>query len=136
LPTSEVLEAKWDEVDFERAIWTIPTSRMKARREHRVPLVPRSVEILVRAKMLAAGSDYLFPGRSIEKPMSNMVFLMALRRMELEVTAHGFRSAFRDWAAERTHFPREVCEWLSRTPSKTRPRQPIGAVICLIAVVT
>jgi integrase len=109
--TSEVLEAKWDEVNFEHAIWTVPARRMKARREHRVPLSPRCMEILARAKELAGANAYLFPGRSIKaRPMSNMVFLMALRRMHVEVTSHGFRSAFRDWAAERTHFPREVCE--------------------------
>jgi integrase len=82
---------------------------MKARREHRVPLSPRCVEIIEEARLKAVGSDYLFSGRG-KAPMSNMAFLMTLRRMGLRATAHGFRSAFRDWAAERTHFPREVCE--------------------------
>jgi integrase len=108
--TSEVVRAKWQEIDFDRAIWTVPAERMKAGRQHRVPLAPRCLEVLTRAHELAAGSDFLFPGRSGIKPMSNMVFLMTLRRMNLAVTAHGFRSAFRDWAAERTNFPREVCE--------------------------
>jgi integrase len=65
---------------------------------------------LKRAEALSGDSRYLFPGRSIEKPMSNMVFLMMLRRLKVPVTAHGFRSSFRDWAAEATVFPREVAE--------------------------
>jgi integrase len=108
--TSEVLKAKWSEIDLENGVWTVPATRMKAGREHRIPLSPRCFEIFIRAQELAAGSDYVFPGRSGRAPMSNMVFLMVLRRMNLQVTAHGFRSAFRDWAAERTSFPREVCE--------------------------
>jgi integrase len=75
-----------------------------------VPLPQRAVEIIRRARELSAGSDFLFPGRSIRKPLSNMVFLKALGRMRLDVTAHGFRSAFRDWAAEQTSFPNEVAE--------------------------
>jgi integrase len=108
--TGDVLGARWDEIDLENAIWTIPAERMKAGREHRVPLCKRCIEILRQARKLSAGSDLIFPGRSTSKPISNMTFLMALRRMGLEVTAHGFRSAFRDWAAECTHFAREVCE--------------------------
>jgi integrase len=107
--TNELLRAKWSEVDLEHSVWIIPAQRMKAGREHRVPLSSRCVRILERAKVLSAGDAYVFAGHS-GKPMSNMVFLMALRRMELAITAHGFRSAFRDWASERTNFPREVCE--------------------------
>ena len=84
---------------------------MKAAVEHRVPLSVRSVEILRRAKSIAESGEYVFPGRSAKKPLSNMVFLMALRRMKRrDLTAHGFRSSFRDWAAERTNVPRAVCE--------------------------
>jgi integrase len=108
--TGEVLRAKWNEVDSEQASWTIPADRMKAGREHRVPLVPRCVEILREAKRLSADSELIFPGRSGEKPMSNMAFLMTMRRMEIGYTVHGFRSAFRDWASERTNFAREICE--------------------------
>ena len=108
--TSEVIGAKWDEIDLEGRVWTVPDSRMKAGREHRVPLSDRCLEILGRAKALAGTSSYLFPGRSPARPMSNMVFLMTLRRMAVDVTGHGFRSAFRDWAAEQTSYPREVCE--------------------------
>jgi integrase len=108
--TSEVLGAKWTEVDFAEKIWTVPAERMKAGRQHRVPLAPRALEILNRAQEIAGGSEYVFPGRAGTRPLSNMVFLMTLRRMKLDVTAHGFRSSFRDWAAEQTNFPREVCE--------------------------
>jgi integrase len=80
---------------------------MKAGREHRVPLSRRCIEILTRAKELSAGSDYVFPSRSLKKPLSNTVFLMALRRMKLKVTADGFRSAFRDWASEQTSLGEE-----------------------------
>jgi integrase len=105
-----VLKSRWDEIDLDRAVWTIPAARMKAGREHRVPLGQQAVEILRRAKELAGNDELVFPGASPGRPMSNMVFLMALRRMQLGVTAHGFRSAFRDWAAEQTNFPREACE--------------------------
>jgi integrase len=108
--TGEVIQARWDEFDLDKAVWTVPAERMKARREHRVPLSGRAIELLARARELAGPSLLVFPGRSPVRPLSNMAFLMALRRMEASVTAHGFRSAFRDWAAERTNFPREVCE--------------------------
>lgn len=108
--TSEVLEAKWSEVDVKNKIWVIPPERMKAKREHRIPLTPRCIEIFKQARKLSGESVFIFPGRSAEKPLSNMVFLMVLRRMNLKVTAHGFRSSFRDWASEQTNFPRDVCE--------------------------
>lgn len=108
--TGEVTGATWSEIDEAQALWTIPAERMKAGREHRVPLSPRALDILRQAKPLAADSAYVFPGRSITKPLSNMVFLMGLRRMNMSITAHGFRSAFRDWAAETTNIPREVAE--------------------------
>ena len=106
--TKEVIQARWSEV--KDGVWTLPPERMKAKREHRVPLSPRCLAILRRAKELSDGSPYVFCGHSAGRPLSNMVFLMALRRMGVDVTAHGFRSAFRDWAAERTNFTREVCE--------------------------
>jgi len=108
--TNEVLEAKWSEIDLEQAAWTVPASRMKAGREHRVPLAPRCIELLALAKVLSANSEFIFPGRSNDKPMSNMVLLMTMRRMKSAYTVHGFRSAFRDWASERTNFAREICE--------------------------
>jgi integrase len=108
--TSEILGATWEEVDLENATWTIPASRMKASREHQVPLSPRAMEILPVARGMANGSELIFPGRHSSRPLSNMVFAMALRRMNVDATPHGFRSTFRDWAAEETNFPAEVCE--------------------------
>jgi integrase len=110
--TSEVLRATWGEFDLDAKTWTIPADRMKAKREHRVPLAARAVEILEAAKGLSDGASasLVFPGRE-KKPLSNMVFLMTLRRMERQdITAHGFRSSFRDWASERTNTPQAVCE--------------------------
>ena len=108
--TGEVLGACWSEIDMAGALWAVPASRMKAGREHRVPLSGRAVEVLTQAKVLAGDSALVFPGRDGVKPRSNMVFSMALRRMKVQVTAHGFRSSFRDWAAEATNLPREVAE--------------------------
>jgi integrase len=113
--TGEVIGAKWDEVDLGGALWTVAANRMKAGRIHRVPLSGRCVEILERAKELGQGSDYLFPSPASnsslsDSPLSNMAFLKLLERMEVDVTSHGFRSAFRDWASEVTHFPGEVAE--------------------------
>jgi integrase len=94
--TSEVLQAEWTEVDFDNTVWTIPADRMKAGGEHRVPLAPRALELLRDASSKADGSKLIFQGRSVDAPMSNMIFLMMLRRMGATFTAHGFRSAFRD----------------------------------------
>lgn len=108
--TSEVLGAEWREIDEAQALWVVPAKRMKAGREHRVPLSERAQNVLMRARALSGSSNLIFPGRSGAKPLSNMVFLMTLRRMEVATTAHGFRSSFRDWAAEVTNLPREVAE--------------------------
>ena len=110
--TNEVLGATWGEFDTVAKTWTIPAERMKAKREHRVPLAQRALDILDEAKKLsdAEPAALVFPGRE-GKPLSNMVFLMTLRRMERQdITAHGFRSSFRDWASERTNTPSAVCE--------------------------
>ena len=109
--TSEVLLATWSEVDLETRTWTIPGARMKSGRAHSVPLAPRVLEILHRAKGLSDGGPYVFPGRAPTKPLWNMVLLILLRRLQRDhLTVHGFRSTFRDWAAERTNVPRAVCE--------------------------
>lgn len=109
--TSEVLNAPWSEFDTDEKRWTIPGDRMKAGVEHRVPLSPRCLEILEAAKAIKGSSEYVFPGHRRGRPLSNMAFLMALRRMDLKhITAHGFRSTFRDWVEERTHTPRAVAE--------------------------
>lgn len=108
--TGEVLGAKWSEVDLEQKVWAIPAERMKTKRAHRVPLTDRCTKILTRAKDLSGTSERVFPGRLRDRPLSNMVFAMILQRMNMPVTTHGFRSSFRDWAAESTSFPREVAE--------------------------
>ena len=105
--TGEVLGATWSEVDLDKAIWTIPANRMKAGKEHRVPLSPRAVAILEAVKPL--GGDLLFPNIKGGK-LSGMAMSMLLRRMKLDCTVHGFRSAFRDWSAECTGYAHEVCE--------------------------
>jgi len=105
--TNEVLGATWSEVDLERAIWTIPAARMKAGKEHRVPLSPRAVEILKMVKPLDKAS--LFPAEKRGK-LSTMAMTMLLRRMKQDCTVHGFRSGFRDWAAECTAYAHEVAE--------------------------
>jgi integrase len=105
--TGEVIGAKWDEIDFERAVWTVPPERMKAGREHRVPLCPRAVEILDDARLLSG--ETIFTGPQGGK-LSGMAMAMLLRRMGRDVTVHGFRSAFRDWAAECTSYAHEVAE--------------------------
>jgi integrase len=105
--TGEVIGGKWDEVDLEKAIWTIPASRMKAGKEHRVPLSPRAVEILKATQGLR--KEWLFPANK-GGSMSGMAMSMLLRRMKVDVTVHGFRSGFRDWSAECTGYAHEVAE--------------------------
>jgi integrase len=108
--SGEVLGARWEEIDLDRAVWTVPANRMKAGREHRVPLSRAALRLL---KMLHGNreGEFVFSGQKPGKPLSVMALEMVLRRMKIEgVTVHGFRSAFRDWAAERTNFPNEVCE--------------------------
>ena len=108
--SGEVLGARWAEFDLERAIWTIPAGRMKAGREHRVPLSRRTLKIVKTMHEVRDG-DFAFPGQKSGKPLSVMALEMVLRRMMIEnATVHGFRSAFRDWAAECTNFTNEVCE--------------------------
>lgn len=106
--TSEVLEAKWDEIDLEKAIWVIPKERMKAGHAHRIPLSKRAVELL---RGLPQVSPFVFPGYKPGKPLSGMAMEMQLRRMDRnDITVHGFGSTFRDWASEQTSFPHETAE--------------------------
>jgi integrase len=108
--TNEVRGARWEEINFETALWIIPASRMKAKREHRVPLSSRPLEILRRLKSSFSISEYVFPGRS-NGTLSNNAFLSILKkRLKSQVTAHGFRSTFSDWASEKTAHSREVIE--------------------------
>lgn len=108
--TSETLGMRWDEYDEKSQLWTVPGARMKAGRDHRIPLAERS-RLILREMQEIRTSDFVFPGGIKERPLSSMAFLMLLRRLERQdITAHGFRSTFRDWAAERTNFPSEVVE--------------------------
>lgn len=106
--TGEVIGTRWSETDGDGAVWTVPADRMKAGREHRVPLSAPALDIL---RDMPRAGEHVFPGANRGEPPSNMAMLMLLRRMNVEdATVHGFRSAFRDWAAEQTGFSREVIE--------------------------
>jgi len=108
--TGEVLEAKWAEFDLENAIWVVPAGRIKAGKEHRVPLSPPALSLL-RALHGNSRSEFVFCLPLKKRPLSNMAMIKVLARMEKgDITVHGFRSTFRDWAAERTNFSREVAE--------------------------
>jgi integrase len=108
--SGEVLGARWSEIDLDAEVWTIPAARMKAAREHRVPLSQPTLAILTKLSE-AKVSEYVFPGQRAGKPLSVMALEMVLRRMGIgEATVHGFRSAFRDWAGNETQFPRELAE--------------------------
>jgi integrase len=108
--TGEVIGARWDEINVAERIWIVSADRMKAGREHRVPLSNAALAIVEKMAAIRAG-EYVFPGGKAGRPMSNMALLMLLRRMGRgDLTAHGFRSTFRDWAAERANFPAEVAE--------------------------
>ena len=102
--------ATWDEMDIDDAIWTLPASRMKAKREHRVPLTGRMLEILGEARTLDDGSGLVFPSPRGGKPLSDRTLSEPLRELGIDAVPHGFRSSFRDWAAERTNTPHAVME--------------------------
>lgn len=109
--SGEVLNARWSEFNPDAAEWIIPAERMKAGRDHRVPLSDRALEIVRQMGEDFGTEGHVFPGQKPGKPLSGMAFAMMLRRMERDdITAHGFRSTFRDWAAEQTAYPREVAE--------------------------
>ena len=118
--TSEVLGAKWSEFDLTQRLWVIPAERMKAGKEHRVPLSARAIAIVKELQSLRT-SAFVFPGIKAGRPLSNMAMLMLLRRMKrADITVHGFRSTFRDWAAETTNVPNFVVE--QALPYGWRPR--------------
>jgi integrase len=106
--SGEVRGATWTEIDLANRVWTIPAARMKAGREHRVPLSDAAAELLQKQPRFE-GCELVFPGAK-GKPISDMTLTACLRRMDVAATAHGFRSTFRDWCAERTSFPGEVAE--------------------------
>jgi integrase len=108
--TNEVIGARWDEFNFSDEVWVIPAARMKANRGHRVPLSPAAL-VIVKAASEYSNSDFVFPSTRAGKHLSNMAMLTLLKRMgRNDVTVHGFRSSFRDWAAEQTSYAREIAE--------------------------
>jgi integrase len=108
--TSETIGARWDEIDLAAELWTIPASRIKAGREHRVPLSEPVVSLLGELAATRTG-EFIFPGGRAGRPLSNAAMLALLKRMGRgDLTVHGFRSAFRDWTAEQTNHPRDVAE--------------------------
>jgi integrase len=109
--TNETIGATRAEIDAREKAWNVPGARMKGRRDHRVPLSKRALGILNVNGGAGAKGDFLFEGRKPDRPLSNMAMLKLLERMGRDdITVHGFRSTFRDWAAERTNFPNEVVE--------------------------
>ncbi len=108
--SGEVRLAKWEEIDLGKNVWTIPGERMKAKRLHRVPLAGRALNLLSEAHKLADASGLIFPGTRYGKPLSDVTLSKLLRELGIGAVPHGFRSSFRDWAAECTDAPRFVME--------------------------
>lgn len=110
--SGEVREAVWSEIDLVTETWTIPAERMKSARGHRVPLSKAAVAVLLKMETQKGGDGaFVFPGQKTGRPLSNMAFKKLMERLGIEdVTSHGFRSAFRDWAGDRTSYPRELAE--------------------------
>ena len=107
--SGEVRKAQWSEIDLHNAVWTVPADRMKTGREHRVPLSARALEILDEAKQISLGSDLIFPSFT-GRALSSNALQRTMIKIGTKATIHGMRSAFRDWASERTNAPRAVCE--------------------------
>jgi integrase len=108
--SGEALGARWAEIDFEAKVWALPAARMKSAREHRVPLSERALAILEKLGD-AKTCDYVFPSPHGRKPLSQMSMAKVMRRLQINgATIHGFRSSFRDWAGNETHYPRELAE--------------------------
>lgn len=108
--SGEVRKATWDEIDMDTGVWTLPAERMKANREHRVPLSGRALEILAAAAELSEDTDLVFPGTRPGRPISENTHSKLLRELGFDAVTHGFRSSFRDWASEQTHTPHAVME--------------------------
>lgn len=106
--SGEVRGATWGEIDLDAAVWVVPGDRMKAGREHRVPLCAQAVELLQKVPRFV-GNEHVFPSPR-GKVLSDMALLAVMRRMEVDAVPHGFRSTFRDWVGERTDYPRELAE--------------------------
>ena len=108
--TSETIGARWDEIDMAEGLWTVPADRIKGGKEHRVPLSGPALALLKQQAKTKDG-DFVFPGGKRDRPLSTNAILALLKRMKRDdLTAHGFRSSFRDWAAEQTNYARDVAE--------------------------
>ena len=108
--SGEIREAQWSEVDRKSRIWTVPAERMKARREHRVPVSDQAMAVLRDAWELSGDGQYIFPGPRSGEPLSDMGLTQLLRRLEIPAVPHGFRSSFRERAAEQSGASWAVCE--------------------------
>lgn len=109
--SGEVRLSTWSELDLDAGLWTIPADRMKAKREHTIPLAPQAIALFERMKVHRRGdSDLVFPGTGRGKPLSDMTLTKVLRDMKVDAVPHGFRSTFRDWVAEQTNWPAELAE--------------------------
>ncbi len=106
--SGEVRGATWSEIDLEAKVWTVPAERMKAGKEHRVPLSGSALELLKKLPRIH-GTELVFPGTK-GQPLSDMALTALMRRMNVDAVPHGFRSTFRDWAGEKTNYPRELAE--------------------------
>lgn len=106
----EVRLANWSEINLKAGEWIVPASRMKAKREHRVPLSPQAIAVLEQARRLSGGQGLVFPGTRVGRPLSENTFVRLLRNLGYEADAHGFRTSFKTWVQERTNTPREVSE--------------------------
>jgi integrase len=108
--TGEALGVRWNEIDLDAKVWTVPPERMKGRKEHRVPLTDRTIKLLKSLPREAGNNGLLFIGTKVNAPLGKMVLPDLVDAMGHDVTIHGFRASFRTWAAESTGFPREVIE--------------------------
>src|SRR5262249_49581326 len=109
--TGEALGARWDEIDLQGRWWTVPAARMKSRKEHRVPLSDRAYELVLDMAEIAGDGSFVFPGLRTGKPLADRALFRLLRSMGRDdITVHGFRSTFADWAVEQTNFPSEARE--------------------------
>jgi integrase len=108
--SGEVRGLRWEEIDLNARIWSIPARRMKSKQAHQVPLTPRMMAILTMIAPLNDRDGFVFPSQRAGRPLSDMSLSAVLRRMKVDCTVHGFRSSFRDWAGSATSFPRELAE--------------------------
>lgn len=126
--SGEARAAEWNEIDFERATWTVPAERMKMSREHVVPLSPPAAALLKRIQSLRSDTPYIFSTHT-GRPVSDAALTRVMRKMDCPATVHGWRSTFRDWGSEETDYTNEVLERRWRTRFRTPSSAPIGVVI-------